>query len=218
MARRRKKRKVMGITSRYNRLVLGLQYFGVEKPTKKRATAKQLKELQKYYEKLRKDLKKQNPNIELPSIVQAAKYVEQQEPTRIIPETREPLPYSADEDEIPQIDFASNVIDQFLATLDDAVEEALHMYMNRPDICDAISRLSIKIHTTVSNLINEIGEENLAQFIASDLEYERLTQVHQLSYGETIELLDNILSDLEAILAKAKATFIPQNAINLENL
>ena len=206
----------MTITAKYNRLVQGLQYYGIDKPTKKRATQKQLKALQKEYQNIRKELKKQDPNIELPTITQAAKYIEEQQ--RAPKETREPLPYTTEEDEIPQIDFASNIIDHFMQIMNDSIEEAIDIWKNRPDIVNSITDLQIQIQTTVSNLIEQIGEDNLADFINNSLEYDAVLKVHELSYGEFVEVLDSVLYNLTAILNQAKETFIPQSNISLEDI
>ena len=223
MAKRRHKVKPMTITSKFNRLAKGLQFFGAQIEEKKRATKKQLKELQKFYRHLRKQLKQDQPDIELPSIAQAAKYVREQEtqPVRE-PETREALPYSEATDETPQIDFSSNVLDDFLDTLQEAMNELVVTYGQSPRILDTMTKQHSDIITTFNTLKETIGEENLATHITQSLEYEALGTITKYSYNGVIEVLDNILTNLQGILNQANDYYnSPQtfaNGINFDNL
>lgn len=223
MAKRRRKVKPMTITSKFNRLAKGLQFFGEQIEEKKRATKKQLKELQKFYQHLRKQLKQDQPDIELPSIAQAAKYVREQEtqPVRE-PETREPLPYSEATDETPQIDFSSNVLDDFLDTLQEAMNELVVTYGQSPRILDTMTKQHSDIITTFNTLKETIGEENLATHITQSLEYEALGTITKYSYNGVIEVLDNILTNLQGILNQANDYYnSPQtfaNGINFDNI
>lgn len=213
----------MTITSKFNRLAKGLQFFGEQIEEKTRATRKQLKALEKFYYKIRKQIKEAQPDIELPSIAQAAKYVREQEtqPVRE-PETREPLPYSEATDETPQIDFSSNVLDDFLDTLQEAMNELVVTYGQSPRILDTMTKQHSDIITTFNTLKETIGEENLATHITQSLEYEALGTITKYSYNGVIEVLDNILTNLQGILNQANDYYnSPQtfaNGINFDNL
>ena len=221
---RRKKRKPMNITTKFNRLAKGLLFFGEEIQEKKRATQKQYNELQKFYHKLRQKLKLEEPDIDLPTIAQAAKLVKEQEqqPVRE-PETREPLPYSDTTDDIPQIDFSSNVLDEFLDTMQDAMNELMATYGNSPRILDTITKQHSDIIVTFNTLKETIGEENLATQITQSLEYDALGTITKYSYNGVIEVLDNILTNLQGILNQANEYYntSPQtysNGINFDNI
>lgn len=223
MARRKRKVKSMTITSKFNRLAKGLQFFGEQIAEKKRATKKQLKELQKFYQHLRKQLKQDQPDIELPTIAQAAKYIKEQEQQPLKEaETREPLPYSDYTDETPQIDFSSNVLDDFLDTLQEAMNELVVTYGQSPRILDTMTKQHSEIITTFNTLKETIGEENLATHITQSLEYEALGTITKYSYNGVIEVLDNILTNLQGILNQANDYYNnPQtfaNGINFDNL
>lgn len=227
MAKLRKRRK-MSITAKYNRLAIGMLYYGEEAPTKKRATRKQYEQLNKKYQKLRKKLKAEGLTS-LPTIAQAYKYIQEQKETQFIPKSYleprttadiEPLPY-ANELEAPNIDFASGVIDQFITMLNDAVNEAMDMWKGNYKVINTITKLQADILQTLNTLRTEIGEENLATQLNNNVEYDRLIQVLYMNYGDFILYLDNILSDLKAIVKDvedSKKPFVPQTNINLENI
>lgn len=221
---RRKKRKPMTVTQKFNRLVKGLKFFGLLFTEKKRATTKQLKELQKTYQKTRKQLREEEPNIELPTITQAAKYVEEQERQEQEPQiTREPLPYN-DTDYTPEIDFASNVLDNFIDDIQEAMTELAGTYGLVPQIWNTLSKQHAEIIQIFNTLKETIGEENLANYISQSDEYDKITTVTKLHYGQTIEVFDNIITNLNGILREAQDYYTsetPQtfnSGINFDNI
>ena len=228
MATRKRKHKKMTTTEKYTRVQTGLKFFGVELKELKKATAKALKNAQKIYKDIRKQLKQEGVT-DIPTITQLAKEVirrETQSETPSIPqaETREPLNY-ADADEIaPYIDFASDTLDAFLDDISEAMNELAGIYGLVPQIWNTMAQQHAEILSTFNQLRTEMGEENLASYIENSLEYDKITTITKISYNEAVEVLDNILSNLRGILSQAKQynespqTFIPQNAINLDNI
>ena len=218
-----KKRKRMTITQLYNRTAKGLSFFGEIIAEKKRATTKQLKSLQKLWKQIRK-AEKEKGVTDLPTIAQAAKLVDE---LPIIPkgEVKEPLPYAEDEayNEIPEIDYASPVIDDFLDMLHEAVSEMLGVYANSPQIVKAVTEINSGIIEKIHILRESIGDENLATQLEQSIEYDALQTITKYSYNEALGILDNILSDLQAIIKDVEAsqeptTFIPDRPINLDNI
>lgn len=227
MATRRRKRKKMTVTEKYSRVQTGLKFFGVELKELKKATTKALKSAQKIYKNIRKQLKEEGVT-DLPTITQLAKEVIRREiasETPDIPqaETREPLPYAAD-DEVASIDFSSSTLDDFLDTMQEAMNELAGVYGAVPQIWRTMSEQHSEIISTFNQLRTEMGDENLASYIENSLEYEAVKTITRTGYNEAVEILDNILGNLKGILKEAQAynsnpeTFIPQNAINLDNI
>lgn len=210
MAQRKRKRRKMTKTQRYERLRTGLRYFGIELKAYKKVTSKALKNAEKAYQEVRKELRKEGIT-DLPNIVQLAKEVKRREALpKVEPvpipqaETREPLPY-AGEDEAPYIDFSSNILDAFLETMNEAMSEAAAIYGAVPQIWNVMSEQHSKIIATFNQLKAEMGEENLATYIQQSLEYDAVVTTIKASYNEAVEVLDNILTNLEGILSEAKA-------------
>lgn len=219
MARKRKK---MTITQLYNRTARGLLFFGEVIAEKKRATKKQLNALRKLYKNIRK-AEREKGTTDLPTIAQAAKYVEEQ--PIIQTEVKEPLPYAEDEtyNEIPEIDYASPVIDGFMDSLHEAVSEMLGVYATSPAIVKAVTDINSQIVEKIHTLREKIGDENLATQLEQSIEYDALNTITKYSYNEAIGILDNILSDLQAILKDIEATqeptqFVPSKTINFDNI
>lgn len=219
MARKRKK---MTITQLYNRTAKGLLFFGEVIAEKKRATKKQLNALRKLYKNIRK-AEREKGTTDLPTIAQAAKYVEEQ--PIIQTEVKEPLPYAEDEtyNEIPEIDYASPVIDGFMDSLHEAVSEMLGVYATSPAIVKAVTDINSQIVEKIHTLREKIGDENLATQLEQSIEYDALNTITKYSYNEAIGILDNILSDLQAILKDIEATqeptqFVPSKTINFDNI
>lgn len=227
MAKRVRKRKKMTITEKYSRVQTGLKFFGVELKELKKATTKALKAAQRIYKNIRQQLKDEGVT-DIPNITQIAKEVirrEQQRETPSIPqeETREPLPYAAD-DEVATIDFSSDTLDNFLDTMNEAMAELAAKYGNSPNIWKTMSEIHAETLQTFNELRAEMGDENLASYIENSLEYDAVQTITKYGYNEAVEVLDNILSNLRGILKEAKAyndrpeTFIPQNTINFDNI
>lgn len=227
MARRRSKRRPMTTTEKYQRRVLAGRFLGIELKELKKATKKALKLADKLLRKAREALKAEGMT-DIPNVTQLAKEQQRREQLREEriqeAETREPLPYSYDEDETPQIDFSSNVLDEFMATLQEAIAELVAMYSTAPQILDTITKQNSDIITTFTTLKETIGEENLATHITESLEYEALGTITKYSYNGVIEVLDNILTNLQGILNEANEYYSstsPQtfpNGINFDNL
>lgn len=218
-----KKRKRMTITQLYNRTAKGLSFFGEVIAEKKRATRKQLKSLQKLWKQIRK-AEKEKGVTDLPTIAQAAKLVEE---LTIIPqqEVKEPLPYAEDEayNEIPEIDFASTVLDDFLDMLETAFAELAGKYAIEPRIWHTMSSQHAEILKLFNEIRTNIGDENLATQLEQSVEYEKLRVIANYQYKEVEEYLDSIISDLYGIVNKIReaqepTTFIPEHAINLDNI
>ena len=227
MAKRTRKRKALTTTQKYSKLQTGLKFFGVELKELKKATTKALKSAQKLYKDIRKQLRSEGVT-DLPNITQLAKEVqrqEQQSETPSIPqeEIREPLPY-ADETETATIDFASPILDEFLDTIQEAMNELAAKYGSTPQIWQTMTQQHSEIISTFNQLRAEIGEDNLAQYISSSVEYDALRTITKFTYNEAVGVLDSILDNLRAILSEAKQynenpqTFIAPTNINLENI
>ena len=227
MATRRRKRKKMTVTEKYSRVQTGLKFFGIELKELKKATTKALKSAQKIYKGIRKQLKEEGVT-DLPTITQLAKEVIRREiasETPDIPqaETREPLPYAA-EDEVATIDFSSSTLDDFIETMQEAMNELAAVYGAVPQIWRTMSEQHAEIISTFNQLRSEMGDDNLSSYIENSLEYEAVKTITRTGYNEAVEILDNILGNLKGILKEAQAynsnpeTFIPQNTINFDNI
>lgn len=208
MARRARRRKKLTQTQKYERLQTGLRYFGIELKSYQKVNSKTLRKAEKIYQDLRKQLRKEGIT-DLPNIIQLAKEVRRREEEQLTPtpipqaETREPLPY-AETNEAPYIDFSSAILDDFMETLNEAMSDAAAMYGLIPPIWHTMSEQHARILETFNQLKREMGEENLAQFLESSLEYDKLRTLTKVSYSEAVEILDNILDDLNGILNQAK--------------
>ena len=225
MAKGRRKRKSMTTTEKYQRRVLAGRFLGIELKDLKRATKKALKLADKIISQARKALRAEGMT-DVPTVAQLAKEQKrrEQEEQQVIreTETREPLPYSDDYDETPQIDFSSNVLDDFLDTLQEAMNELVATYAPSPRIIDTITKQHSEIISTFNQLKESIGEENLAEHLTQSIEYDALTTITKYSYNEVIEVLDNVISDLQGILNQANEYYnSPQtfpNGINFDNI
>ena len=228
MATRKRKHKKMTTTEKYTRVQTGLKFFGVELKELKKATAKALKNAQKIYKDIRKQLK-QEGITDIPTITQLAKEVirrETQSETPDIPqsETREPLDYAGADEIAPAIDFSSDILDDFLESMNEAMTELAGVYGNVPQIWKTMSEQHSEILASFNRLRVEMGDENLASYIENSLEYDAVKTITRYGYNEAVEILDNILSNLNGVLKEAQSynespqTFIPQNAINLDNI
>lgn len=217
----------MTTTEKYQRRVLAGRFLGIELKELKKATKKALKLADKLIQQARKALKAEGitdvPNVTQLAKEQQRREQQQQEILREA-ETREPLPYSDYTDETPQIDFSSNVLDEFMSTLQEAMSELVAMYSTAPQILDTITKQNSDIITAFNTLKETIGEENLATHITESLEYEALGTITKYSYNDAIGILDNILTNLQGILNEANdyySSTSPQifpNGINLDNL
>lgn len=227
MAKRRHKRKALTTTQKYQKIQTGLKFFGVELKVLKKATGKALKAAQKIYKGIRKQLKAEGVT-DLPNITQLAKEVQRQEQYKEplpIPqeEIREPLDY-ADTDEAPSIDFSSPVLDEFLDTIQEAMNDLAGKFGNAPQIWNIMTQQHSEIISVFNQLKAEIGEENLAQHITNSLEYEALKTITKFTYNEAVGVLDNILDNLRGILEQARKynespqQFIPTTDINFDNI
>ena len=222
---KRKKRKPMTTTEKYNRRVLAGRFLGIDLKPLKKATSKALKLANKLIQQARKALKAEGIT-DVPTVAQLAKEQQRRETQEQKPlreaETREPLPYSSPADEIPEIDFTSNVLDDFIDNLQDAMNELVATYGNSPRILDTITKQHSEIISTFNTLKDTIGEENLATHITQSLEYEAIGTITKYSYNGVIEVLDNILTNLQGILNEATEYYnSPQtftNGINFDNI
>lgn len=218
MARKQRRRKKQTKTEQYNTLRTGLQFFGVDLKELKRATSKAIKAAQKIYKGIRKQLQSEGVT-DLPNIKQLAKKVREQEqqqqeqPPIPQPEEREPLPY-ADENEAPQIDFSSAVLDDFMETMNEAISDLIRVYGTSPSIMNVVTKQHAEIIQLFNQLRDTIGDDNLASYIESHLDYDKLKEITRMKYGEAIEVMDNITENLRAVLNDAneyyKETEIPQ--------
>lgn len=216
----------MTTTEKYQRRVLAGRFLGIELKELKKATKKALKLADKLIQQARKALRAEGIT-DVPNVTQLAKEQQRREQQQEIlreAETREPLPYSDYTDETPQIDFSSNVLDEFMSTLQEAMAELVAMYSTAPQILDTITKQNSDIITTFNILKETIGVENLATHITESLEYEALGTITKYSYNDAIGILDNILTNLQGILNEANdyySSTSPQifpNGINLDNL
>lgn len=215
MAKRRRKAKSMTITAKYNRLARGLQFFGEDIATKKRATSKALKELQRFYHKLRQKLKLEQPDLELPTIAQAAKYVEQQEqetqqyPTPTPPqEELEPLPYADENDYTYEqnIRNAEDIINEFIDEMNTALHEAVAAYgLHKPWLASQLEQAIIGLMQKFHEARAIKGDDFVAQYLQENLDYQR---IHDMVYSDSngradaVEDIDQVLTSMmEAVSA-----------------
>ena len=220
MARKQRKRKKQTKTEQYNTLRTGLQFFGVELKELKRATSKAIKAAQKIYKGIRKQLQSEGVT-DLPNIKQLAKKVREQEQQQqsepYTPlEDREPLPY-AEENEAPQIDFSSVVLEDFMETLNEAMSDLIRVYGTSPSIMNVVTKQHAEIIHLFNQLKDTIGDDNLASYIERHLDYDKLKEITRMKYGEAIEVMDNITENLKAVLNDANEYYneneIPQTFI-----
>lgn len=214
MAKRRRKAKSMTITAKYNRLARGLQFFGEDISTKKRATSKALKELQKFYYKLRQKLKLEQPDLELPTIAQAAKYVEQQEQEQQYPvptpqqEELEPLPYADENDYTYEqnIRNAEDIINEFIDEMNTALHEAVAAYgLHKPWLASQLEQTIIGLMQKFHEARAIKGDDFVAQYLQENLDYQR---IHDMVYSDSngradaVEDIDQVLTSMmEAVSA-----------------
>lgn len=215
MAKRRRKAKSMTITAKYNRLARGLQFFGEDVATKKRATSKQLKELQKHYYKLRKQLKLEQPDLELPTIAQAAKYVEQQEQEQQLyptptatQEELEPLPYADDNDYTYEqnIRNAEDIINEFIDEMNTALHESVAAYgLHKPWLASQLEQIIIGLMQKFHEARAIKGDDFVAQYLQENLDYQR---IHDMVYSDSsgradaVDEIDQVLTSMmEAVSA-----------------
>ena len=196
----RRKRKRMKITDLSNRIATGLAFYGVTIPTKKRATRKQLKEIRKTYNAIRKQEKAKG--ISLPTIAQAAKYIKEQEQQKITPpptrgEDIEDIGYS--DESTPASNPPQYYIDEFKAMLDDAEAEMKMMYGLRPSIIDRFIREAARTRVLIETLINQIGVETFGNYLATSIDYDKLKNVKYYNYDDVCSELEDINLNLLAL-------------------
>lgn len=202
-SRKRRKVKRMTITQRYNRIATGLKYFGVEIATKTRTTAKKLKELQKTYRKLRKELRDQG-NVDLPTIAQAYKYIKEQEAQPAPEPTREPLEYT---DEIlDETTFEYPIIEEFSQVIADAIEEVQDRYHGERLEENFVGGLT-EISEKFNKALELTGTEYMAGWLSQSTEYEALRLTNYGSYEEVTEAISSMIEVLDAIITKAESDF-----------
>lgn len=195
MARKRRK---MTITQLYNRTAKGLSYFGEVIAEKKRATRKQLKEIQKIWKNIRK-AEREKGITDLPTIAQAAKYVEEeQQPKEVI----EPLPY-AEEDEITteeNIRSSEDVINEFLEAMQTALSEATLIYgLSQPYVARALEKQFTALLATFNEARAIKGDDYVAQYLLNNLDFQRLyDMVYSDSEGraDAIHDVDQVISGI----------------------
>lgn len=204
MARRKRRRvKRMTITQRYNRIAIGLKYFGIEVATKTRTTAKKLKELQKSYRKIRQELREQG-NIDLPTIAQAYKYIKEQEAQPAPTPTREPLEYT---DEIlDETTFEYPIIEEFSQVIADAIEEVQDRYHGERLEENFIGGLT-EINEKFTKALELTGTEYMAGWLSQSTEYEALRITNYSSYEEVTESISSMIDVLDAIISQAESDF-----------
>lgn len=205
----------MTITAKYNRLARGLQFFGEDVATKKRATSKQLKELQKHYYKLRKQLKLEQPDLELPTIAQAAKYVEQQEQEQPLyptptatQEELEPLPYADENDYTYEqnIRNAEDIINEFIDEMNTALHESVAAYgLHKPWLASQLEQIIIGLMQKFHEARAIKGDDFVAQYLQENLDYQR---IHDMVYSDSsgradaVDEIDQVLTSMmEAVSA-----------------
>lgn len=216
MARKQRRRKKQTKTEQYNTLRTGLQFFGVDLKELKRATSKAIKAAQKIYKGIRKQLQSEGVT-DLPNIKQLAKQVREQEkqqqenPPYTEPEEREPLPY-ADENEAPQIDFSSAILDDFMETLNEALSDLIRIYGTSPSIMNVVTKEHAEIIQLFNQIRDKIGDDMLASYIENNLDYDKLKDITRMKYGEAIEVMDNITENLRAVLNDVSDYYREENS------
>ncbi|MBP3887744.1 MAG: hypothetical protein J6F30_08870 [Cellulosilyticum sp.] len=198
---KRRKRKKMTITQRYNRIAVGIQYFGITLNEKKRATRKALKEAQRIYKQARKEAKAGGVT-ELPSISQLEKYVrESQHEVEIPPiDEREELPY-APVDEIPYFDENESIIETFLTEMQTALSELMLLYgMSTPWRAKEVEEQILDMMSKFNEARNIKGDEYVAQYLSNNLDFAR---IHDMVYSDSegrAEAIDDVSSIIDGIL------------------
>ena len=198
---RKRKRKKMTITQRYNRIAVGLQYFGISLNEKKRATTKALTEAQRIYREARKEAKA-GGITELPSIAQLEKYVRESQHEVDIPsiDDREELPY-AGVDETPYYNETEDIINGFMSTMEQALSEATRAYgLAQPWRAKAFEQQILGIMSKFNEIRGRAGDEYIAQKIADSLDYQAIVNTIAYDYDEATEMLDNMSDVFDGIL------------------
>ena len=198
---KRRKRKKMTITQRYNRIDVGLQYFGISLNEKKRASRKALKEAQKIYRKAREEAKA-GGMTDLPSIAQLEKYVRESQPEVDIPpiDEKEELPY-ADINDIPEFNEYEAIINQFIDTMQEALSESVKIYgMSQPWLARTFENAILGVMAKFNEARAKLGDAQLAQNIADSLDYEQIITLIAYDYNEALDMLDNMASVFDSMI------------------
>lgn len=204
MARKSKKIKPLTITQRYNRYAHGLQFLGLETAEKKRATRKQLEQIQKSYKKLRKQIRDAEPNITLPSIAQINKYYKEtiKELPTPTPEL-EPLDYAGREEVKEYVPSDFPILLQFQDRVKDAMEDCITRFGD-PKWSIAAS-IRIEALTEVSekflSCLGIVNLEEFANWLANSAEWERFnSMVFRDSDDDSLQIIGEMLDALQGIL------------------
>ena len=202
--RSRKKQKRLTITAKFNRYAVGLSYFGIETPTKKKATTKALKELQKQYAKVRKQLREQGMT-DLPTIAQINKYVKEAEqeayrepePTTTpdITEGREELPYA--EGTMTYEDLSTYALDEFRAIIEE-VAGCITTYINSTtqSWIEALENSMAKLEGAVENY----GADYVDEYLSQSPQFDSLRINTFASYDDVKAATEDILDVVDSLL------------------
>lgn len=206
MARKKKiHRKKMTITQQFNRYAIGLQFFGESIATKKRATRKALNEIKKFYSKLRKALKLENPSIELPTIAQAYKYVREEQEQEVKPIEAptpaptvelEPLPYDHN---IPAEIDSYDIINQFRTAIEEGITTARRTYFSN-DFYNVFASELTDMLALFDGAVSEYGEDYVANYLSNSKEFDRFMIVNYYDYEEAGEIVSDMHESIEAMI------------------
>lgn len=200
MAKKRRKQKRMNLTEKYERRRLWAGYFGLDFKQLKRASRKALKAIEKAIKQKRLELKQQGVT-DIPSVSQVAKYERQsKEQSQKEEQEREPLPY-ADEDIIPQINETEDIINSFMSTMEQALQEAIKAYgMSQPWRASTFEKQILQIMADFNEARALKGDEYIAKKIADSLDYERIVTLIAYDYNEASEALENLSDAFAGII------------------
>ena len=222
MARKRAHKKRMTITQKYNRIAKGLLFFGVEQEEKKRATTKQLKQLQKIYKQIRKSLQEAG-EIDLPSIAQASKFITEQDKEIQAESEKEPLPY-ADEDTRSYINFPHQVIEEFKELLFASIRDCFHLspaFMYASRYQTYLIKKEQEFISFFSRLTTE-QEEQISEALTQSTYWDRIKSVAHYHYSDIVDFYDSLYDNLISIITEATPTLAEpetyEKGISFENL
>lgn len=199
MAKSRKSRK-LSITEKYERRRIWAGYFGIAFKEMKRATKKALKAIEKAIKQKRLELKQEGVT-DIPTVSQVAKHERQRKQLENKEEQeREPLPY-ADADDTEYFDETEDIINQFISIMHQAMEATAKVYgLTQPWLARIIEEAILNVMSKFQEARALKGDKFIAQFIANNLDYERIVTLIAYDYNETISYLSDMADAFAGII------------------
>lgn len=225
MARRKSKIKPLNITQQFNRYAQGLTFLGLETKEKKRATRKQLKDIQKAYRKFRQKLRENEPSITLPTIAQISKYLketikEKTSPVSKPTEELEPLDYADREIAKEYVPSDFPILLQFQDRVQDAMDDCVRRFGDPK--WSIASSIRIEALTEVNekflSCLGVVNLEDFANWLANSAEWERFnSMIFRDSDDDSLQIIGEMIDALQGILADYKA-YSPQTNSTSDNI